>query len=758
MNITTTFQRGILLTLLLVGANYHQAVAQTPDPGLPGTHTVLKAQYNLGDLAYTPPISVFASPLEMRGSVHYPADLTSGPFPVILYLHGRHSTCYDSVSLVSSSSWPCTGTRKPIVSYEGYDYSARTLASHGYIVISVSANAINAADASSADDGMSARGYLVQHHLDLWNTWTTTGGFPGDSLLFQGKLNMQNIGTMGHSRGGEGVIFNAELNNSLGSPYGIKAVLTLAPVDFYRHYINNIPLLNIAPYCDGDVNDLQGVHYYDNCRYADSTDETPKHNILMMGANHNFYNSVWTPGSYVAGGGDDWLYTGSNTSTWCGAGATVSGRFDTTKQMAAYNAYSAAFYRIYLGHETAFAPILEVSDITPPASSMLDSSNVFVSYHPGRTLRLDVNRTDTVTNLSVNTMGGAVSDSGLLTFNICGGGITETACSLSTAAAKEPHKGTATKRGLSQMRLRWNDTTEWMRNEIPAAYEDLTYYESVIFRATVNYQDYASGPPLNFTIQLIDSAGNTSGVAVGDYTHSLFRQPGTATGDLPKDVFNSIRIPLSDFSGIDMSKVKTIKFLFNKSAAGGILISDLSLISTPCGRLSTSFHDTIISGHQVAFTDSNNANYGDTVSMLWNFGDPASGVNDTSSLHNPMHIYSGSGTFTACLYVQSLRRNGTVCTDTFCSTVTIAPPTGIEAINSSKISIYPNPAKDYLQITGASEKDVLNLYDVYGRVVFTTNISSSMVYLPHPLAVGVYYAIVTTADGDKVFKKLFINQ
>jgi len=106
---------------------------------------------------------------------------------------------------------------------------------------------------------------------------------------------MQNIGTMGHSRGGEGIIFNAELNRSLGSPYGIKALLTLAPVDFYRHYINGIPLLDIAPYCDGDVNDLQGVHYYDDARYADSTDETPKHTILMTGANHDFYSSVWTP-------------------------------------------------------------------------------------------------------------------------------------------------------------------------------------------------------------------------------------------------------------------------------------------------------------------------------------------------------------------------------------------------------------------------------------------------------------------------------
>ncbi|MFI5195796.1 MAG: hypothetical protein ACHQD8_01785, partial [Chitinophagales bacterium] len=269
MTIKKIIVPGFLWTLFFLCSNYFQAVAQTPDPGLPGTHTVIKAEYNLGDLAYTPPAAAaFPSNMEVRGSVHYPADLISGPFPVLIWLHGRHETCYDSVTLATSSAWPCTGRNKPIVSYEGYDYAAQTMASHGYIVISISANAINATDGGLSDAGMNARGVLVQHHLDLWNTWNTTGSGPFGTL-FIGRLDMQNIGTMGHSRGGEGVIFNAEYNRSLGSPYGIKAILTLAPVDFYRHVINGIPLLNIAPYCDGDVNDLQGVHFYDDARYRD---------------------------------------------------------------------------------------------------------------------------------------------------------------------------------------------------------------------------------------------------------------------------------------------------------------------------------------------------------------------------------------------------------------------------------------------------------------------------------------------------------
>jgi len=125
MKVKKFFCRVVLLLALLSGSNVYRASAQTPDPGIPGPHAVVKAEYNLGNTAYTPPATIFSYPLEVIGSVHYPADLSSGPFPVIEILHGRHSTCYDSVTMaVASEGWPCTGVNKSITSYEGYDYLA----------------------------------------------------------------------------------------------------------------------------------------------------------------------------------------------------------------------------------------------------------------------------------------------------------------------------------------------------------------------------------------------------------------------------------------------------------------------------------------------------------------------------------------------------------------------------------------------------------------------------------------------------------
>jgi hypothetical protein len=138
--------------------------------------------------------------------------------------------------------WPCTQKgSQSIPSYQGYDYFSNVLASHGYVVVSISANGVNAVDNSVLDLGALARAELVQRHLEILNAFNTTGGAPFGNK-FVGKFDMSRIGTMGHSRGGEGVVRHYVLNDSLGAPYGIKAVFPLAPVDFNRFTVNNAAL------------------------------------------------------------------------------------------------------------------------------------------------------------------------------------------------------------------------------------------------------------------------------------------------------------------------------------------------------------------------------------------------------------------------------------------------------------------------------------------------------------------------------------
>src|SRR5262249_33033069 len=193
-------------------------------------------------------------PVEFRASVHHPSDLASGPFPLVLLLHGRHSACHDGSTELAT--WPCPPPSEQIPSYQGYDYLADVLASHGYVVVSVSANGVNMTDNVTNDLGALARAQLLQAHLDYWNELDTVGAAPFGTK-FVGRVDLQRVGTMGHSRGGEGVVRHYLYNEQLGSPYGIKAVFALAPVNNNRPVAHDVPLAVLLPYCDGDVSDLE---------------------------------------------------------------------------------------------------------------------------------------------------------------------------------------------------------------------------------------------------------------------------------------------------------------------------------------------------------------------------------------------------------------------------------------------------------------------------------------------------------------------
>ncbi len=671
------FYKFFAISILFIFCSYNATnlfAQSTPDPGLPGSYAVSKDYYNLGDLAYTCPTS-FPSAVEVCGSVFYPTSLSGGPFPVLFFMHGRHSTVYQTSNPSNTNlAWPPATGWQSITSYEGYDTLARLMASQGFIVISISVNAINAVDNSTADRGMQARGEILQHHMDLWNTYNTVGAAPFGTR-FVGQLDMNNIGTMGHSRGGEGVVYNALYNRSLGSPYGIKAVLTLAPVDFNRRILNDIPLMNIAPYCDGDVTSIAGVHFYDDARYNVSSDSSEKYSVLMMGANHNFYNTVWTPGAYIAGTSDDWDNNYGSGATYCGSSSASSKRLSPAKQRAALNTYAAAFFRKHLTNDTIFNPILEVVDIIPPVSSRLDTASVFVSYHPSFRERLDVNRVDTSIRITTNSLADSVSQNGLLIATVCGGGLSMTSCGISTFTAKEPHKGSTTARGLAQMNMKWDNTTDWYRNKIPTTYQNISGYGYIQYRAAVNYAEYTTAVNLDYSIQLIDSLGNISSVKASKYTKAMFLSPGTTSGILPKIMFNTIRIPLNAFSGILLTKVKYVKFLFDQSSAGAILISDLSFsgqASNMCANVSANFSIDTSGGYLVHFRDTSLSNASDTRSWQWNFGDPSSGVSNTASTAFPNHMYTGPGTFSTCLYLSTLTSTGITCRDTICKNVLVA--------------------------------------------------------------------------------------
>lgn len=215
--------------------------------------------------------------LPVNGRVWYPEG--PGPFPLVLIVHGNHN--------MKQFSDP------------GYGYLGELLASRGYILASVDENFLNGNIRGEND----ARGWMLLQHIKAWKRFNDSAGGP-----FQGKVDLGNIGLMGHSRGGEAVAVAAAFNRLPNYPddatiafdfnYGIKALVAIAPIDGQYEPasrptpLENINYLVIHGSHDGDVSAFSGLRQYQRIRFTDGG-RWFKSAVWMYRANHGQWNTVW---------------------------------------------------------------------------------------------------------------------------------------------------------------------------------------------------------------------------------------------------------------------------------------------------------------------------------------------------------------------------------------------------------------------------------------------------------------------------------
>ncbi len=283
-----------------------------PNPSLPGNYTVNYLTYGSGTdrrAAFSDSISirtdsVNAKPFvtEMSGKLKYfrhlyfgfdrtqwPLNarvwypLGDGSFPLVLIVHGNHS--------MREYSDP------------GYEYLGRLLASRGYILASIDENFLNGDWAAYYNNENDARGWLLLEHLKRWQQWNTDSENP-----FFGKVNMDQIALIGHSRGGEAVAVAAAFNTLHHYPddaritfdyhFNIKSVVAIAPIDGqYKPSNISTPLKNVNYLVlqgshDADVSFFSGDRQYKRIQFTDSA-RYMKSSIYAYRANHGQFNSVW---------------------------------------------------------------------------------------------------------------------------------------------------------------------------------------------------------------------------------------------------------------------------------------------------------------------------------------------------------------------------------------------------------------------------------------------------------------------------------
>ncbi len=203
----------------------------------------------------------------------------AGPHPLVLVVHGNHA--------MRDFSDP------------GYDWLGELLASRGYILASVDMNFVNGAVRGEND----ARGWLLLKHLEQWRRFAQDPDGP-----FHGRVDMDNVALIGHSRGGEAVGHAAAFNRLSRYPddasllfdfgFAIKAVVAIAPVDGQylpadqRVVVEDVNYLVVHGSHDGDVTSFHGLRQFNRVRLSPERDRF-KSAIYVYRANHGQWNTVW---------------------------------------------------------------------------------------------------------------------------------------------------------------------------------------------------------------------------------------------------------------------------------------------------------------------------------------------------------------------------------------------------------------------------------------------------------------------------------
>src|SRR5262249_24349896 len=286
--------------------------------------------------------------------------------------------------------------------------------------------------------------------------------------------------------------------------------------------------------------------------------------VTVMGGNHNFYNTVWTPGGGPLAS-DDWSDT---SNPWCGTGAG-NGRLTAAQQQAVGQAYMAAYFRAGLGESQFFPWVDHSSGLVPSVSGF----RLSYAFHGNDTQRLDLNRLQTSSDLTTDFLGGASLQAGLSSFSICGGAGTCT--SLSTS--QEPHTSAmilSSLPTLTQLHLAWSGPGARWENDIPnGPNQDMSRFGFLDFRASLNFTQSAkpAGQAQDISVRFTDANGSSSSVRAGSVSDALFYPPGgTFSSFVPKIWMNTVRIPLANLIGVDKTRMAKVEFVFDQTPTGAL--------------------------------------------------------------------------------------------------------------------------------------------------------------------------------------------
>lgn len=490
--------------------------------------------------------------MPINGRVWYPVG--QGKFPLVLIVHGNH--------LMEDYS------------DTGYEYLGKLLASRGFITVSVDENFLNSDYIGNLGNNDDGRAYLLLKHLDAWAGFNSSANNP-----FYGKVDLQNIALVGHSRGGEAVSIAAFFNKLTRYPddgniafnfnYNIKSVIAIAPS--YGQYkacdkytkIKNVNYLLIQGANDSDVSTFMGRSQYNNVYFDKDTDYF-KSLIYIYKANHGQFNTVWGDKDIPAVLGGYLL----NRKTLL----TASDQEQIVK------VYISAFLDTTLKNKENLKPIFKNYEY---ANKWLPKTAYINDFQDSK----------------FNTICNFEEDSDLTTASLQG--VTLSGKNVSwTEKSQGFRKYSAGFPDNSVLNLKWSGThnSYYKINLSENADKLLELKDSSNLTMSVASIDYDSYKKVDFkapyfTIKATDIKGNSSKVSLKSYgiLHPAIGVRLSKLDFFSKDrygqafepVLQVFNIPFRDFKSnnpnFDIEKINSIEFLFNKTNAGNLIIDNIGI-------------------------------------------------------------------------------------------------------------------------------------------------------------------------------------
>ncbi len=510
-------------------------------------------------------------PVRLNGLIAVPPG-EGGPYPVVLILHGNHHGC--PTDEMGVDRWPCDPeVEQP--NYRGFEYLVRELASRGYVALSININAEN-----TFGFGEPVPGERLQQLVDLHLGALATAAAGGDNdfgVELSGRADLQRLALVGHSQAGEESLrLTRQLQDEGGAtasrPYGpISGLLLLASAAAALDPTGGspVPMSVILPACDGDIIDQEGQHFYEAARLAPQQTQWAT-SAWLERANHNSFNHLLPDDPFGRRGRPD-----------CEA------ILEPDVQRGFLVDYAADFLTTIWSQDSAAVRDAAARlglDVQAPAPDELYGLPARVATLAAADDRQPLLVPATAEELATNLTGGAVTEEGITTHFCPEGHYTP-----ATMPGSEPcRRVTVTIPGQPALAVvSWAEPGGAWRFALPPGEGDLSGYTTLSLRAAVDplsALNPAAGPQA-FTLQLTDRAGNRAAVPTRPGEPALAFPAGLVqeddfsgeffTGPVP---MTTIRLPLSDFDGVDLADIGEIALLFDQTPSGSLFMGDIEWV------------------------------------------------------------------------------------------------------------------------------------------------------------------------------------